>query len=85
MDEWNVASYFITSSRVYGDFLWKVRYWYQNHLPEEKVGMGTVITENIKHEILSWTGVTSNPYQYGGVEFHVNKRDMGHIHGEKLG
>ena len=47
--------------------------------------MGTVITENIKHEILSWTGVTSNPYQYGGVEFHVNKRDMGHIHGEKLG
>jgi MFS family permease len=56
----------------------------QNHLPEEKVGMGTVITENIKHEILSWPGVTSNPYQYGGVEFHVNKREMGHIHGEKL-
>jgi MFS family permease len=56
----------------------------QNHLPEEKGDMGTVITENIKHEILSWPGVTSNPYQYGGVEFHVNKRDMGHIHGEKL-
>jgi MFS family permease len=56
----------------------------QNHLPEEKGDMGTVITENIKHEILSWTGVTSNQYQYGGVEFHVNKRDMGHIHGEKL-
>jgi hypothetical protein len=31
--------------------------------------MGTVITENIKDEILSWTGVTSNPYQFGGVEF----------------
>jgi MFS family permease len=56
----------------------------QNHLPEEKGDMGTVITENIKHEILSWPGVTSNPYQYGGVEFHVNKREMGHIHGEKL-
>ena len=56
----------------------------QNHLPEEEGGMDTVITENIKHEILSWPGVTSNPYQYGGVEFHVNKREMGHIHGEKL-
>ena len=56
----------------------------QNHLPEEKGAMGTVITENIQQEILSWPGVTSNPYQFGGIEFRVNKRDMGHIHGEKL-
>jgi MFS family permease len=56
----------------------------QNHLPEEEGSMGTTITENIKKEILSWPGVTSNPYQFGGVEFRVNKRDMGHIHGEKL-
>src|SRR5918996_1404622 len=56
----------------------------QNHLPEEKGDMGTKITENIKHEILSWPGVTSNPYYFGGIEFRVNKRDMGHIHGDKL-
>jgi MFS family permease len=56
----------------------------QNHLPDEEGDVDTVITENIKHEILSWPGVTSNPYQFGGVEFRVNKRDMGHIHGEKL-
>ena len=57
----------------------------QNHLPEEKGDMGTKITENIKQEILSWPGVTSNPYHLGsGIEFRVNKRDMGHIHGEKL-
>jgi hypothetical protein len=56
----------------------------QNHLPEEKGDMGTAITEKIQHEILSWPGVTSTPYQFGGVEFRVNKRDMGHIHGEKL-
>ena len=31
-----------------------------------------------------WPGVTTNPYQFGGIEFRVNKRDMGHIHGEKL-
>ena len=56
----------------------------QNHLPEEKGAMDTLITKNIKQEILSWPGVTSNPYQFGGIEFRVNKRDMGHIHGEKL-
>ena len=56
----------------------------QNHLPEEKGAMDTLITKNIKQAILSWPGVTSNPYQFGGIEFRVNKRDMGHIHGEKL-
>ena len=56
----------------------------QNHLSEEKGDMDTLITKNIKNEILSWPGVTSNPYQFGGIEFRVNKRDMGHIHGEKL-
>jgi hypothetical protein len=57
----------------------------QNHLSEEKGNMGTKITENIKHEILSWPGVTSNPYHFGGgIEFRINKRDMGHIHGDKL-
>jgi MFS family permease len=55
----------------------------QNHLPEEG-DMDTPITEKIKKEILSWPGVTSNPYHFGGVEFRINKRDMGHIHGEKL-
>jgi MFS family permease len=56
----------------------------QNHLPAEKGDMGTKITENIKHEILSWPCVTSNPYRLGGIEFRINKRDMGHIHGDKL-
>jgi len=56
----------------------------QNHLPEEKGVMDTLITKNIKQAILSWPGVTSNPYQFGGIEFRINKRDMGHIHGEKL-
>jgi hypothetical protein len=41
----------------------------QNHLPEEEGDIGTVITENIKQEILSWQGVTSKPYHFGGVEF----------------
>jgi MFS family permease len=56
----------------------------QNHLPEEEGAMDTKITDNIKKEILSWPDVTCNPYRYGGIEFRVHNRDMGHIHGEKL-
>jgi MFS family permease len=56
----------------------------QNHLPEEEGKMGTSITERIKKEILSWPDVRSNPYRYGGIEFRIRNRDMGHIHGEKL-
>lgn len=56
----------------------------QNHLPEEQGSMNTAITENIKKNILLWPGVTSNTYQFGGIEFRVNNTDMGHIHGDKL-
>ena len=56
----------------------------QNHLPEEEGPMDTIITDNIKKEILSWPDVTCNPYRFGGIEFRVHNRDMGHIHGEKL-
>ena len=46
--------------------------------------MDTVITENMKQEILSWPSVTSISYKFGGLEFCVNKRDIGDMHGEKL-
>src|SRR5215216_2682591 len=45
--------------------------------------MGTII-EKIKKEILSWPYVTAEPHRFGGIEFRFNKREMGHIHGERL-
>src|SRR5918997_4075118 len=42
------------------------------------------IIENIKKEILSWPYVTSEPHRFGGIEFCLNKREMGHIHNEGL-
>ncbi len=42
------------------------------------------IIENIKKEILSWPYVTSWPHRFGGIEFLLNKREMGHIHGERV-
>jgi Family of unknown function (DUF5519) len=45
--------------------------------------MSTII-ERIKEEILSWPHVTAEPHRFGGVEFRINKREMGHMHGERL-
>jgi len=56
----------------------------QNQLPEERGGMNTQITQIIKEEILKWPGITAEPNRFGGIEFLVNKKEMGHLHGEKL-
>src|SRR5918995_735176 len=42
------------------------------------------IIEKIKKEILRWPYVTSEPHRFGGIEFLLNKREMGHIHNEGL-
>ena len=42
------------------------------------------IIETIEKEILNWPYVTAEPHRFGGVEFRLNKREMGHIHSEGL-
>ena len=42
------------------------------------------ILESIQKEILSWPFVTAETHKFGDTEFRLNKREMGHIHGERL-
>lgn len=56
----------------------------QNQLPEEMGGIDTPITETIGDEILQWPGVTTEPNRFDGIEVLVNKKEMGHLHGERL-
>jgi hypothetical protein len=44
----------------------------------------SIILEKIKKELLSWPGVTAEQHKFGGIEFRLNKREMGHIHGDLL-
>jgi hypothetical protein len=44
----------------------------------------TTILETIRQEILRWPNVTSEPHRYGGIEFRINKKEIGHIHGNRL-
>src|SRR5215472_240022 len=42
------------------------------------------ILDTIKKELLSWPYVTTEPHRFGGLEFRLNKREMGHIHGDRV-
>jgi hypothetical protein len=43
-----------------------------------------IILETIKQELLKWPGVTVEPHRFGGIGFRCNKRELGHIHGDRL-
>lgn len=34
--------------------------------------------------VTSWAGVTVQPHRFGGVEYVIGKREIGHIHGDHL-
>ena len=42
------------------------------------------IIETIEKEILSWPYVTAGPHRFGGTEFRLDKKEMGHIHSKGL-
>jgi len=40
--------------------------------------------EQIEAAVLSWPGVEAGPHRFGGREFRVGRRELGHIHGDRL-
>src|SRR5512140_2490854 len=40
--------------------------------------------ERIHQAILQWPGVTAHPHRFGGTEYRLGKRELGHIHGDRL-
>ena len=38
----------------------------------------------IKQTVSAWDGVTSHAHRFGGTEFRLGKRELGHIHGDHL-
>ncbi|HNP69798.1 MAG TPA: DUF5519 family protein [Kouleothrix sp.] len=45
--------------------------------------METIAT-TIERTLLAWPGVSAQPHRFGGVEFHVNNHEIGHLHGSYL-
>ena len=53
----------------------------------ERDGEGRVaesIHERIVREVSAWPGVTTTEHRFGGVEFRVGRRELGHLHGNRL-
>jgi hypothetical protein len=40
--------------------------------------------EQITQAVLSWEGVTSHAHRFGGTEYRLGRREIGHIHGDYL-
>ena len=41
-------------------------------------------SDRIEQEVAVWDGVTVAPHRFGGVEFRLGRRELGHLHGDAL-
>jgi hypothetical protein len=49
-----------------------------------KMAMTENIHDAIAREVASWPGVRSGKHRFGGTEFRVGHRELGHLHGSRL-
>jgi Luciferase len=46
--------------------------------------MTDLFATEIQREVTSWPGVVAAPHRFGGLEFRVGRRELGHLHGSRL-
>jgi hypothetical protein len=40
--------------------------------------------KQIVDTLLTWEGMEAHPHRFGGTEFRIGRREIGHIHGDAL-
>ena len=40
--------------------------------------------EKIDAAVQGWSGITSQPHRFGGAEYCLGRREIGHVHGDSL-
>ena len=40
--------------------------------------------ELIREAVSSWPGVETAPHRFGGIEYRYGRKEMGHVHGDRL-
>lgn len=53
-------------------------------LPLDASGDAARPGERIRREVMGWPGVVEAPHRFGGVEFRLGRREIGHLHGDRL-
>ena len=46
--------------------------------------MSISLTAAVRRELLQHPGVTEGTHRFGGVEFRIGRRELGHLHGEYI-
>ena len=41
-------------------------------------------SKQIVDTLLTWKGLEAHPHRFGGTEFRIGRREIGHIHGDVL-
>ncbi|MBV9001900.1 MAG: DUF5519 family protein [Solirubrobacterales bacterium] len=47
-------------------------------------GSRTPSARAIADQVISWPGVTAHDHQFGGIEFGLGNRQLGHLHGSRI-
>ncbi|HET7010891.1 MAG TPA: luciferase family protein [Anaerolineales bacterium] len=40
--------------------------------------------DRIRNAALTWPGVEGHPHRFGGTEYRLGRREIGHVHGDEL-
>jgi hypothetical protein len=40
--------------------------------------------QSIKARVSAWEGITTRPHRFGGTEYRLGGREIGHVHGDSL-
>ncbi|HEX2988578.1 MAG TPA: luciferase family protein [Chloroflexota bacterium] len=40
--------------------------------------------QRLESAVATWPGTTAHPHRFGGTEFRLGRREIGHIHGDYL-
>lgn len=38
--------------------------------------------KRVGRAVMEWDGVTAHPHRFGGVEYRLGRRELGHVHGD---
>jgi hypothetical protein len=53
-------------------------------LRDQTTGKALNPSAQITAAVTSWPGVEVAPHRFGGVEFRIGRRELGHLHGERI-
>lgn len=51
---------------------------------EENTSRHLGASEKIGQAVLSWPQVEAHPHRFGGIEYRLGRREIGHVHGDHL-